>query len=249
MSTVDFLLDLLYPPVCVSCGELQRAGVSVPICRTCLEAWELQRRVRCKRCKSPHSFCNCKPALLEGNTVSLVPVHLVPYDPANVTGRLILALKDRPIPRLTDFLAGELADNLLAQGLLPIHSDPGPAVITYLPRSADRKADAGTDQAKALAKALSKRLNMPLCKAFARKSAPPQKDLSADERIRAARRTYRLAKGFRIEPGATVYLVDDILTTGASVLAGAELLRAAGVGEIIALTLGQTPLSKEHRKK
>ncbi len=246
MNTMDFLLDLLYPPACLSCGELQRVGIKVPLCPACQARWEELRRKRCPRCGEAETVCGCLPDLLAGSTCRLSALHLVPYEQSTVAGKLILLAKEERIHRLTAFFADQLADTLRLLNFAPADKS---AVITYLPRSGDRKAQAGTDPAEQLAKALSKRLDLPLVPAFSRKSAPPQKELSAEERLRSARRTYRLRKGLTLPADCTVLLVDDILTTGATLLAGAELLRTAGAGEILAVTVGRSVESyKKHKK-
>jgi predicted amidophosphoribosyltransferase len=64
-----------------------------------------------------------------------------------------------------------------------------------------------------------------------------------------ARRTYRLHRRCPSVEGATVLLVDDVITTGATMLAGIELLQAAGAKKIYCLTVGQTIKSSSKGKK
>lgn len=246
MNTLEFILDLIYPPSCLACGELQIIGTKVPLCPACQAKWEELRRSRCPNCKEAETVCACKPPLLADLIRNVDCLHLVPYEQTTVAGRLLLTAKDERYFRLTDFFADQLVSALQMRDLL---SEEEKLCIAYLPRSASRKADSGVDQAEALAWALGKRLELPVVKAFARCRAPAQKELTAEERLRSARRTYRLRKQFALAEGQTVLLIDDILTTGATMLAGAELLRSAGAGKIICISVGKSVESSKKQKK
>lgn len=246
MNTLDFLLDLIYPPSCLACGELQAIGTQVPLCPACQAKWEALRRARCPKCGEYEMVCGCRPPLINDLIRNVDVVHLVPYEQTTVAGKLLLTAKDERLHRLTHFFADQLESALAVYG---IESDSEHTVITYLPRSASRKADSGVDQAEALARALGKRLELPVIRAFSRKGAPPQKELSAEERLRSARRTYRLRKDVSLAEGTTVLLVDDILTTGATMLAGAELLRSIGAGKIVCVSVGRAAESSKKQKK
>ena len=246
MNTLNFLLDLIYPPACLSCGELQIIGTKVPLCPACQAKWEELRRSRCPICKEPETVCACKPSLVGSLIRRVECVHLVPYEQTTVAGRLLLTAKDERYPRLTAFFADQLVEALQMRGL---HTELESACIAYLPRAASRKASSGTDPAEALARALGKWLQLPVVKAFARRSAPMQKELSPEERLRSARRTYRLHKKLSLTEGQTVLLVDDIFTTGATMLAGAELLRSGGAGQIICIAVGKSVSASNQQKK
>lgn len=237
MSTVDYILDLLYPPTCLVCGELQVPGTKVPLCRSCQQKWEELRRSTCPLCKQPQTLCQCVPPLLSDLARNVACVHLVPYEQNSVAGRLLLTAKDERLPRLTNFFADEL-QAVLAVRDIPSNSDK--PVLTYLPRSRDRAFEKGVDPSKALAKALGERIGIEMTECFARRNAPPQKEMGVTERLRSARRTYRLRKRCPSLEGATVLLVDDILTTGATMLAGVELLSAAGAKKICCITVGHS---------
>ena len=245
MSTFDFILDLFYPPTCLSCDELQVPGTKVPLCPRCQQRWEELRRQSCPDCKQLQTLCKCKPALLNDLSRNTECLHLVPYEQTNLAGRLILIAKDERLPRLTAFFADQLQ---MAMAMREVPTEPSELILTYLPRSKDRARESGVDQSQALAKALGARIGMKASVCFARKKAPPQKNLGAVERLQSARRTYRLHKRCPSVQGKTVLLIDDVITSGATMLAGVELLTAAGANRIYCITVGRAFKADERRK-
>jgi predicted amidophosphoribosyltransferase len=114
-----------------------------------------------------------------------------------------------------------------------------PAVVTWAPASAGRRHGSGFDHGELLARAVARRLDLPVVGLLTRGAGPPQTG-----RSRAARRP-----GPRLRPapnatrarGAAVLLVDDVVTTGATLSAAASALRGAGAATVIALTAAATP--------
>lgn len=163
--------------------------------------------------------------------------HLVPYQSDTVAGRLLLLAKDERLPMLTDFFADELVSILLQ---LTADRSKQNTVITYLPRGRCRARISGVDQGRVLAKALAKRLNVAFLNIFDRRNSAAQKENNtAEQRLRSARRSYRLKKRLPNLSEKTVILVDDIFTSGATMIAGAELLRSVGVKEIHCISIGK----------
>ena len=164
--------------------------------------------------------------------------HIVPYHSAIVAGKLLLIAKDERLPMLTDFFARELTDVMEARiGQI----DRSRLVVTYLPRGRRRAAVCGVDQGRAIANALAKELGLPMVSVFRRRNSASQKENdTAEQRLRAARRSYRLKKRLPNLQGKAVILVDDIFTSGATMIAGAELLRSRGTQEIFCVTVGKS---------
>ena len=237
MSMMNYLLDLLYPPGCLSCEELLLPGSQVPLCPACHGKWEELRRIRCPSCKKPQTLCACVPDLLTNVNGDVECIHLVPYRNETIAGKLILLGKDERLVHLTDFLADQLQLTLSARG---VAIEDNHWVLTYLPRSRDRVLEKGIDQSRELAKALGMRLNLPISKCFDRRNAPPQKELNAQERFLSAQSTYWLRKQCPSVKGAHILLIDDIITSGATMAAGCNLLFEAGAKKIYCISVGMT---------
>jgi len=114
----------------------------------------------------------------------------------------------------------------LAAGMAALVDPIAVDVVTWVPTTAERRRQRGFDQSELLARAVARRLERP-CEALLRRlPGPAQTGRALAERRRGpafeARRTRPTAVARR------VLLVDDVVTTGATVTAAARTLRAAG---------------------
>jgi ComF family protein len=154
---------------------------------------------------------------------------LVKYYPNRsdyVQNRLLYTVKRHRAPRIHAFLARQLAPSI--EQIIQTQKER-PMLITYLPRDPRTVRNHGTDQAKMLAEALSKKTAIPVKPLLARTRVGGlvQKKLSRTERMNNAQKLFTLAEDVDLK-GTTVILVDDLVTTGASMTAGIRLLRQAG---------------------
>jgi predicted amidophosphoribosyltransferase len=146
-------------------------------------------------------------------------------------GRLMVtALKYR----LDRAALGWLADGL--SGLL----DPPPGVVvTWAPTTSARRRQRGFDQSELLARALGRRWGVVCRPLLARKAGPPQPGRSLADRLEGPILLARA--GSRSAAGAPVVVVDDVITTGATLTAAARALRAVDVASVVGLTAARTP--------
>jgi predicted amidophosphoribosyltransferase len=112
-------------------------------------------------------------------------------------------------------------------------------VITWIPTSPQRRRQRGFDQAELLARRIALELRFPCRWLLRRDSGPPQTGRSAPER-----RVGPVFATVETAMPASVILVDDVLTTGATMEAAAKALRGAGVDRVEGLVAARTPLKR-----
>jgi ComF family protein len=119
--------------------------------------------------------------------------------------------------------------------------------VVPVPLHPIRRLRRGFNQAAELAR----HLGVPVVHALWRiRPTAAQAGLTAAERARNVRGAFRLSPWLsphlrrRYVRGAIVVIVDDVTTTGATLTACAEVLRAAGAREVRALTVARAPLKK-----
>ena len=112
------------------------------------------------------------------------------------------------------------------------------ALITNVPRKSSRVLKYGFDHSEEIAKAVSKKLGIEYVKLLKSNLRSPQKKLQGEERIKNAKFNY-----LRKKPdltGKRVLLLDDIVTTGASMGACSLLIKRLGAKEVIGVCMGIT---------
>lgn len=212
------LLDLVFPTSCACCGL-----PGADLCAAC-EGTLVRHVGGCARCGHPWSVavecCPECPAKLDRVR------HAVSYTPAAQS--LLLALKEGGRRSLAPLLAD-----------LVVATVPAPAacVLVPVPSTPAAARDRGFNQAELVARALGRRWDLPVEGALCRDAdGPRQRGSSATDRRRQVRGAFRATPRTRWTP---VTLVDDVMTTGATLSACARALRAEGATRVGAVVVAR----------
>ena len=209
-----------WPTHCLVCGERGDGGRDC--CRTCAAAlpWN---RIACPLCALPLPA----PAVACGACLRRRPI----LDA--VTSACVYASPlDRLLPRFK-FHGDLVAGRLLAQWMLDACAGlPRPEALVPVPLHRARLRSRGYDQALELARPLARAMALPLRAdvLFRRHATAPQSELSALQRRRNVRAAFAVRDHASLP--AHVVLVDDVMTTGATLHAAASVLRRAGVQRV-----------------
>lgn len=251
VSVWERVLLLLFPPKCTACGALLPldAEEGRALCSSCLAEWDNEARETCGICLRRVEKCTCTTIPMQKVRCAALR-KLIYYRGRRrdaVQNRLIFRIKDTPDRHAIGFCAARLLPLLLEElETRGLSSDQ--CVVTYLPRSATAKAQTGTDQALELAREVSRLSGIGLAKLIRRRRGQTrkQKHLRYAERIQNAKATYALCEGRGANLGGmTVFLVDDIVTSGAGMAQGTRLLRRAGARDVICLSIAVDEINRE----
>jgi competence protein ComFC len=112
--------------------------------------------------------------------------------------------------------------------------------VVPVPLHTDRKRERGYNQAELIARPLAKRLGIELDTHILRRTQPrpPQLLLSRSERWKSVQGAYAAAAGATVD-NRDFLLVDDVMTTGATLDACARALRKAGASRVFGLTVAR----------
>ncbi|CAN7273702.1 ComF family protein [Pseudoxanthomonas sp. LjRoot168] len=218
----------LLAPRCLIC--LERGHNGIDLCASCTERlpWN---RVACVRCGLP------MPAAGECGDCLQHPSSLTHVRAVFVYGFPL----DRLVPRFKfhrDLAAGRLMANLMVGALA---SAPRPDAVVPLPLHAHRLRERGYDQALELARPLATTLALPLRTDLLLRvrATAPQSELDAGQRQKNVARAFAVSP--RLTPPDHVVLLDDVMTTGATLDAAARALRRAGAKRVDAWVCARVP--------
>lgn len=224
-------LDLLFPPRCAGC---QQSGHL--LCSACLQTMQPLPLSLCQHCgillSAPLGLCaSCRQHPPRG-VQGIRSVHL--YQGA--LRKAIHALKYAGEKRLAEPLGRLLAQAFTHYGM---HADG----LVPLPLHTQRQQQRGYNQADLLARISASYLKVPCLEDLVIRPRPTraQVGLNAQQRQQNVSGAFTLAPGAQTRPlaNATLVLIDDVCTTGATLEACAGPLYAAGVREVWGLVLAR----------
>ncbi|MDL2341577.1 MAG: phosphoribosyltransferase family protein [Patescibacteria group bacterium] len=126
----------------------------------------------------------------------------------------------------------------MAQAFAALYQPPATTIVVPLPTATSRVRQRGYDQAALLARNYSKLTGLSCLPCLARVGQQHQRGASRQQRLEQLQRAYRVKRRFSLA-GASVLLVDDVTTTGASLRAAADTLLRAGATQVSAIVFAQ----------
>jgi len=207
---IDFILDIIFPKYCVNCGRL-----NCFICEYCFEQIEF------------YIF----PIKLKLENKYLDEAHAL-FKYQQPASKLITTLKYQSVKNLGFFL-GKLIYECI--------DVPNADLITFVPIHKKRFSERGFNQTELIAQKLADSVKIPHC-ALLNKSQNSKHQASLKNKTE---RLKNLSNSFTINPkitkniyqNKTILIIDDVLTTGATLNECAKVLKENGIKKVIGLTV------------
>ncbi|GIM29160.1 phosphoribosyl transferase [Clostridium polyendosporum] len=210
---VNCLLELIYPhkESCLCCEE------------------DISSFLLCKKCIETISFIKEPYAIEEINDIKV-------YSAAYYSGiikKLIIRFKYK-----NDFYSGEAISSVLLE-LIKSRELTGD-LITYVPISKSSLKKRGFNQCEVISKFISNEINIPYYGVLERvKEVNEQKRLHIEDRKTNMIGVFKVNRDNVID-NKRIILIDDVLTTGATVLSCYKELMKSGAKEVIILTVSKS---------
>lgn len=219
----DLVIGVIAPHVCLGCQSLGSV-----LCRECIGLYFEFVPSRCAGCKKlTDNFKTCSSCY---TSLPLKSIYVASnYD--QVSEKLVSMVKFEYM-RAGILPMAEIMATVLSQN--DVHS----FVVCHVPTAPSRIRERGFDHAKLLAKQLSKLLRIKEEEYLLRLTNTRQVGASRTQRVKQTKEAFSARQSDEIK-GKNVLLVDDVMTTGATLSASANLLRKAGAKSVSAIVFAQ----------
>ncbi|HEX2779070.1 MAG TPA: ComF family protein [Gemmatimonadaceae bacterium] len=231
------LLDLVFPPVCVACDALVGGRIESLVCGTCWARLSALSAPRCERCGHPSDGHACRwcPSL-----PPYVRAVRSPYWVRSGTALAIVhALKYGGWTEVARGMASRIARVAWPEDV--VHER---TALVPVPLARDRERERGFNQSALLARSLADRWSMPAWEDVLVRSRATE----TQTRLTPEQRRHNVSGAFRVAAGAAaglrgthIILVDDVVTTSATLNACAAALFDGGARIISYATFGRAP--------
>jgi ComF family protein len=227
-SSVRFLLkslaDFVYPPICYGCDTEVDEGLVCESCRLALFTHELAACPKCHRpCTRTAETCGQCETPFSLSRVRALGLYAPPFD------KLVQAFKYSGKTKVGELLGRALAA-LVEQDEVLSAAD----AVCPVPLHPSRLRERGFNQSLLLAAAISMSNHIPLVECLTRiRNTPTQtRKTKREDRLKNLERAFRIRPDANLA-GKRVLLVDDVMTTGATLDQAARELLKGGAASVL----------------
>jgi len=234
---LDASLGFFYPEVCQICESARATADEGYVCETCRQGIRYVEPPWCECCGRPFEgeisgpfFCSdCLETRMYFSSARSVACF------EGVTREIVHRYKYNRATWFEPLLA-----ELLVRAAAPVLFQGGWDLIMPVPLHFVKLSERGFNQAGRLALHLSRATGIPLNTTCLKrvKYTQTQTHLDSEERAVNVRKAFAVRRRGQIE-GKSIVLVDDVMTTGATLNACARVLREAGAENVCAWTLAR----------
>lgn len=219
----NFLLDAIYPKKCRQCGAF-----GFYLCEKCVNGLKLKKEIQCSVCENNLGQCRCQSSL----------------DGLFVIGDYHQDLLQKIVKEIKYgfyFKLGESYFLLLGKYFLQNQGWIKEAVIVPVPLHRKRFLWRGFNQAELIGREINKVVGnlVDTNLLFRIRFNEPQANLSAEARKNNVRGVFAVNLNNELNKNHPIILVDDVYTTGSTMLECARVLREAGFKKVFGLVIAR----------
>lgn len=235
-GAVDAAAELLWPTRCVACdmpGEL--------LCEECRERmpW-IDQHWACPVCGAPHGWLTCTACGSQGEWESRAVICALGFD--KISSQMVACLKDQGELRLAKVNAAAMVTSLDEASGWPAtdgrarYDQDRVDGLCFVPATAKAYARRGFDHMELVSRELASLTGVELLDVLARGSGADQRTLDKHARTSNLRGSIDVVEDVA---GMRLLLVDDVVTTGASMREATRALLARGAAEVTCCALAR----------
>ena len=236
------VLDLIYPRWCKICDIRLSQGSIVCFCKSCWDEIKFINPPYCKKCGIPYPLAQNSDSFVCGNCINnksyISKIRAIGiYD--GVLRKAIHEFKYKGKSKLGFHLANLMIKKIKEnQEIIEFLKDVSFIIPVPLHRSKLKERE--YNQSEILANLISKEIDIPVENNIIKriKVTRPQSELKEEERQKNVKGVFEVKRNEKIE-GKILLLIDDIVTTGATVEECAKVLIKSGANEIRVLSLSR----------
>lgn len=225
-------MSLLFPDKCIFCGKPIESGKQA--CIDCVKSISLISGDVCEICGMGKDICTCKLGDFAFNR-NISVFYYDGYRRGPISS-MVKRMKFQNLPQLAKYMTDMMWENISVkyEGITFDY-------VTFVPMNKLKKLKKGFDHAEILAMRLSKMLGVPGYSMLVRKfNLKAQKFRKVKDRRAGVRGEYILKANIPDIRGKNILIIDDILTTGASISECALQLKKAGANQVMCATFAIT---------
>ena len=265
---ISIIKNLIFVPKCVSCGERlspipEKGNMTynkICFCKKCGDKWEEARTEICPDCRNLSEYCRCVPSFFLERQPNVPAVCFYHPEENDVQSKTVLSMKHYNNGELFDFVAVEIYPKI-AKTLTKMGISGEDCIFTWTPRKTSSVSKYGFDQGKELSVKVAALFGSRAYPIFLRFGGKEQKKLSKDDRTVNAQHSivanhamigfpanYKESELCEFICGKNIVIIDDVLTSGATLKQAVELMEEAGAERVIVACVSKSSRRQKEQK-
>ncbi len=232
------ILNFILPPRCI-CGK-KFVSECNSICAECFSEYCITSNFECSKCGNPLQYDFGENALC---------AECIENPPNFDKGRFVFAYNKLTSKIISRFkysdktFASQKISQLMVNKILPFHKNNEFEIVTSIPISRKKLISRKYNQSALLANQIAEILKLKCDNQilFRNRNVAPQASLNRTERLKNMKNVFDISpKKKRLIAGKNILLIDDVLTTGATLNEASKILKKNGANKIYTLTFAKT---------